>query len=65
MQIVGKNILDAAYYDEHSLTRIINKLYEYIPDYSLAKYLLNTIEKVYYTCFNDKKITIYMKFKVL
>ncbi len=55
MQIVGKNILDSAYYDEHSLTGVINKLCEYIPDYSLAKYLLDTIEEVYYSCFNDKK----------
>ncbi len=55
MQIVGKDVLDSAFYDEHSLTGIINRLYEYIPDYSLAKNLLNTIEKVYYTCFNDKK----------
>ncbi len=47
MQIVGKKTLDEAFYKEHSVNNIMQELCRYIPNISLAQYLLETIEKVY------------------
>ena len=55
MQIVGKDVLDRCFYEDHSIRGIINELCKYIPNAPLAEYLLQTIDKVYHTRFNDKE----------